>query len=185
MDPLFAMTVAVFLGVLTGGAGVHKLAEPGRFRQTLAGYGLLPSSLTPVAARIIPAVELAVALMLFMMLLMPSVGGFGAVLAAGLFAFYGLVIAVNLLRGRRDIDCGCSWGRSGSTGEGRIHWGLVARNAVLVALALAVVLMDPVRAATWLDRINAVAGGLAFGIIWIAFDILLANHHSIRFGRAS
>jgi len=185
MDPLFAMTVAVFLAVLTGGAGVHKLSAPGRFRQALSAYGLLPPSLTHMVARIIPSVELIVALMLFMMLFMPSVGGVGAVLAAALFAFYGLAIAINLLRGRRDFDCGCSWGRSGGAGQGQIHWGLVVRNAVLVALALALVFGEAARAVTWLDRVNAVAAGLAFGVIWIAFDILLANHRSIRFGRAS
>jgi len=185
MDPLFAMTVAVFLGALTGGAGVHKLAAPDQFRQVLSAYGLLPPSLTPIAAWIIPFVDLTVALMLFMMLLVPSVGGAGAVLAAALFAFYGLAIAINLLRGRRDFDCGCSWGGAGNAGQGQIHWGLVIRNAVLVALALALVFGEASRLATWLDRVNAVAAGLAFGVIWIAFDILLANHRSIRLGRAS
>lgn len=184
MDPLFAMTVAVFLAVLTGGAGVHKLSAPARFREALSAYGLLPSSLTHIAARIIPVVELAIALLLFMMLLVPSVGGSGAVLAAALFAFYGLALAINLLRGRRDFDCGCSWGGAGATGQGRIHWGLVVRNAVLVALALALVFGGEARTVTWLDRVNAMAAGLAFGVIWIAFDILLANHRSIRFGRS-
>ena len=39
-------------------------------------------------------------------------------------------IAVNVARGRTDIDCGCG----GVEGRQRLSWSLVARNLVLVAL---------------------------------------------------
>jgi hypothetical protein len=48
-------------------------------------------------------------------------------LALALFALYGAAITINLLRGRQHIDCGCG-------GDGTpISWGLVLRNAVLLA----------------------------------------------------
>src|SRR3990170_4114641 len=53
-----------------------------------------------------------------------------------LLAAYALAIAINLLRGRTRIDCGClGFGR-----HDRIAWTMVARNLVLIALALALLL---------------------------------------------
>ncbi|MGO4844024.1 MauE/DoxX family redox-associated membrane protein, partial [Rhizobiaceae sp. 2RAB30] len=43
---------------------------------------------------------------------------------------YGTAIAVNLLRGRTRIDCGC-----GGAGQG-LSWFLVGRNTALLGLAL-------------------------------------------------
>jgi hypothetical protein len=76
----------------------------------------------------------------------------GAFLVAGLLASFEFALILNLMRGRRNLDCGCYGGRSL-----RIGWGHVVQNAGLLAIALLigfVVVSDspdgPGRRLTWL-----------------------------------
>ena len=104
-------------------AAVHKLRRRGEFLSALAGYQLLPE----VGLRfwwLLPVLELlAVFELLFS-------AGASRWLALLLFLLYGAAILINLLRGRRDIDCGCG------SDDTPIGWGLVLRNLVLAGLAL-------------------------------------------------
>jgi hypothetical protein len=48
-----------------------------------------------------------------------------------LLAVFAVAMAVNLVRGRTQIDCGCSLGYGGGPSLG---WGLIARNLAIAAL---------------------------------------------------
>lgn len=106
--------------VILGLAALHKLRFSGEFIGALAGYRLLPPAALGIWW-IVPLLEmLAVVEILFSQ-------GQSRWLALALFALYGAAITINLLRGRQHIDCGCG-------GDGTpISWGLVLRNAVLLA----------------------------------------------------
>jgi len=54
-----------------------------------------------------------------------------ALFAAGLFFLFGSAVAVNLLRGRRELPCGC-FGKKGTP----ISWHLVARDILLAVASL-------------------------------------------------
>lgn len=118
------------LGLLLLGAGALKLAE-GRARrlQLVSGYGLLPRPAAVLTAALLPWVEIATGAALWLGTPRES-----AALATALFAVFGGAVAVNLLRGRTDIDCGCF----GSRGAHGLSWWIVVRNAGLAVAAGAV-----------------------------------------------
>src|SRR5207249_705697 len=129
MDPVVDLTLRTALALLFFVAAGHKLRDPGRFRATVAEYRLVPDRFAPPAAALLVAVEAAAA----GALLVPGVRAAGLLAAAALLVVYGAAIAINLARGRWDIDCGCA----GPAVRRPIGGWLVARNAVLAAAALA------------------------------------------------
>ena len=76
-------------------------------------------------------------------------------------------MAVNLLRGRHDIDCGCG----GATHP--LSWGLVARNGVLAAAAVLASRPTLERSMDWIDALTLVLGVLAFYALYLMADELL------------
>jgi hypothetical protein len=113
-------------------AGVSKLASRDEFVEVVRDYDLLPDSLAGPVGRWLPVVEVIIALGLFSGVLAPMVTS----VAVLLFVVFGVAVAVNLLRGRRDISCGCF----GPQQKYRLTWLLVARNVVFAALAALIAL---------------------------------------------
>jgi hypothetical protein len=105
-------------------AGVGKVLGASRFTAIVASLRVLPSSLNGPMSRTIPVAEVVAGVMLL-------IGGnsMAAVCAILLLASFGAAIAVNIVRGRTDLDCGCF----GGTG-GLLHWGQVWRNAGLIVI---------------------------------------------------
>jgi hypothetical protein len=162
-DPAAAGIVVGALALILFGAAWHKLSEPSAFLSSLAGYRLLPEATLDVAARAIPVIEIALGLGL----LIPATRIFALIGAALLLLAYGAAIGVNLVRGRSYIDCGCG---------GAAHplsWGLVVRNSVLAAAALAVSGPTVERTLGWLDAFTLIAGVLAFYVAYLMVDELL------------
>ncbi len=171
-DSGFVLSIRWVLAVVFLVAFFHKITAPASFVMTLKAYRLLPDGLSLIVAYGLIAAELVVACAL----LVNSV--FGSISAAGLLAIYALAILVNLLRDRRDIDCGCSGPYVRQTLSG---W-LIARNIGLIAVALLTILPagEP-RALGALDWFTSLAGAATFGLIYFA-----ANHISsvnTRYGR--
>lgn len=116
-------SVSAFLALMFLRAALHKAADLTRFEGSLADYALLPDWSLRTVRLLIPGLELACAAAL-------AWGGaraVGAQAAAALLLGYGAAMAVNLARGRSEIDCGC-----GGPPE-RLSWALVARNLGLAA----------------------------------------------------
>ncbi len=121
-DPLLVWIAVACLATLFAHAAVTKFADTLLVEQHLAAYGVPGALLTP-ASRLLPAAELAAAL-----LLLTPWRAAGAVLAALLLAVYAAAMAWQRLHGRA-LDCGCG-------GEPLpVSWALVARNLALAALA--------------------------------------------------
>lgn len=124
--PVVTGSLAAFVALILLRAVLHKAADPARFSSILADYDLVPEwALLPLGLAI-PSFEVSCALAL-------AWGGsrlVGGYAAGLLLVSYGAAIAVNLLRGRREIDCGC-----GGTAEA-LSWSLVVRNAILASMLL-------------------------------------------------
>lgn len=127
-SPALVWTAALLIAGIFLPSAVSKLRAMDEFEGVLADYRLLPETLVRPVARVLPALELAAGLLV----LLPPTRPSGGALAAGLLLLFALAMAVNVARGRTEIDCGCFLGRQ----KERIGWPLVARNLVLVALAL-------------------------------------------------
>jgi hypothetical protein len=165
LDPALLAALRCALALLWLGSARHKLRDPARFRAALAGYRLVPAAAVPAAAAGAVALELALALAL----LAPVAGAAAALASAALLALYALAIAVNLLRGRRGIDCGCG------AHPQALGPHLLARNAVLIALALAAALPAGSRALTAIDAVSIAGGAGALAALCAAIDAVLAN----------
>ena len=120
-DPVLVGAGVVLFAMLLATAAWHKWSDRHEFARALAAYRLLPDgALMPVTIGL-ALLETA----LVPMLTWPVTRGVAFALAAVLMLVYAAAMAINLLRGRRDIDCGCG----GETQ--RLSWALPARNGVL------------------------------------------------------
>jgi uncharacterized membrane protein len=167
VDPVIAMTLCGALALLLLWAGGHKLRAFGAFRVTLGDYRLLPAALTLPAAVLLVTVEIALGLAL----LAPALRTLAAAGAASLLALYTGAIAANLLRGRRDIDCGCA----GPASRQSLHEWLLLRNGVLVVLALLAGLPVTPRPLIWLDGVTVAGGVAVLAALYASIDRLAAN----------
>ena len=172
LDPVLAVILRGALGLLFASSALHKLRDPGAFGAALEAYRLLPAALTRVAAFALVAAESATALAL----LAPIAPGPGAGLAVALLAIYALAIGVNLARGRRDIDCGCA----GPAQRQPIGAGLLVRNAVYAAAALALLVPATARPLVWLDALTAVAAVATLAALHVAVQRLMAVAPGLR-----
>lgn len=160
IDPVISVSLRCLLAALFATAAWHKASDLPRFRSTLLAYRLLPTSFGRATAGLIPGVELAVAVGL----LLPAYRG-AAYTGAALLTTYTAAIAVNLLRGRRDIDCGC-FGPAATT---RLGGGLLIRNGILIASALVVVIPLHERALVWVDVLTVGFVVTVTILLWVSF----------------
>lgn len=180
IDPLFIRLAALGLGALLLGAAWHKARQGPRFEAILADYQVLPVAVVGIMARLVPALEALLGLAWLAGWALPLV----ATLTAVLFVVYGLAIAINLVRGRSDIDCGCGLG--GRTGEGgTLSWLLVARNGLLAAVAVVAWLPPAQRELEAVDRLTMLGALLTTALLYGAVSQLMTNGAAIRVWRRS
>lgn len=130
----------------------------------IANYRLLPRWMVWPAAALLPPVEMGVAILLLSAQLLPWAEA-GAVALLLLFA---AAMAINLARGRADIDCGCGQSFLKQT----LSWSLVARNAALAAMLLpSFAVPGP---STMPAILTGVATGLAFFLLYLLFNTISA-----------
>jgi uncharacterized membrane protein len=168
-DPVLSAALAGCFALILFAAAWHKFAEPLMFQAAVEAYRLLPGALAPVFARLLPVAEV----LLGIALLLPATRGIALALFALLMAVYAMAMAINLLRGRSQIDCGCG---------AEVHflsWALVARNAVLALLALVAAGPSVTRELQWLDAVTLIGGALALYAAYLLFDELLRQHGRI------
>jgi len=164
VDPVVLATLRAGLALLFAAAALHKFRDLAGFGVVLAEYRVLPGSLLHAGVWLVPAFEACVALALL------APGPLGPAAAAGLLGSYGAAIALNLARGRRELDCGCL-----GPGQGQpISGALVARNALLAAGALACVLPVAPRALVWLDFATIAAASACLALLWLGAHRALA-----------
>ena len=167
LDPILIYACALALAAILATAATHKLRAPRWFAAQLEAYALLPTALIKPAARALPLIEGAVALSL----LLPFTRGGAAVAAGALMAVYAAAIAVNLWRGRRDIDCGCA-----GPGESQpLRPVLLLRNAALLGLAVLATLPPLARELGAFDGFVAIAAAAVLLLLYAAADGLLTN----------
>ena len=172
IDPVLVLSIRVGLAALLLAAAWHKLRDFPGFSKAVAAYRLVPPSCTGLAAALLVGVESALSLFLLLHF-RPAIG-----LAATLLFFtYALAIAINLRRGRADIDCGCVGPAGAQTG---LSWTLVLRNACLAALALLPALPVADRALSWLDVAVVAATVVCAGLIYLAADLSIRHGERAR-----
>ena len=174
LDPLVLKLVSISFGLLFLLAAVHKLTALATFRASLLGYQLLPGVLVSPASIVVPAFE-ALLGAAWLLAVSPVLTAFAS---AALLTAYTVAIAINVLRGRIHIDCGC--GMTSSAGrDQQLSWGLVVRNLLLIIAVLSATLPASDRTIGILDYVTLVAGLLAIVLLYGAANQLLSNGAAI------
>ena len=164
IDPLITTLIGICFALLFGMAGLHKLRNQQETQQAIDDYEVLPRNLVTPARWVIPLVEIAIAIGL----LVPAASKIAAISGAGVLTLYALAMAVNLYRGRRDLECGCSFG----TAQQSVSELLVARNILLAALI-------SVAALPASDRLFGALDGFTLGVSMLAASILYATANTL------
>jgi hypothetical protein len=103
--------------------------------------------------------------------LLPASAAAACLAGALLLALYGAAIGINLVRGRRAIDCGCG----GPGGSRPLRADLVARNGGVALLLCVAALAPGPRTLVWIDAAT-VAGAIAMlALLYAAIDVAAAN----------
>lgn len=177
LDPTAELGIRVAAGLFFLWAGVAKVRNRTRFRAALADYRLLPRFAVAPAALAVPVAELGVAATLPF----AALGPWPAIAGAGLLLLFAAAMAINLLRDRRDIACGCSFGAK----DGGLHWSYVARNAAAAAV-LALSGIETVSASLTETAMGVIAGAALFALLTAADAVwALFARYPLAFGKAT
>ena len=167
MDPGIGCVIAGAGVLLFARAALAKYRRLAEFAAVLDNYQLFPARLNGTLAIGVPAVETAIALLL----IPPSTRQWAAVAGALLLLAYAGAIAVNLRRGRRDLDCGCA----GPAERRPIAAWMVWRNVAIAAALLAAGLPWTTRPLGWIDAITIPGALVVLTVLYAALDQLLGK----------
>ncbi|MGF6823919.1 putative membrane protein YphA (DoxX/SURF4 family) [Microbacterium sp. ZKA21] len=172
--------VSALLGGMLLLAGIPKLRDRRGMLQAVQGYRLLPAPLERLAAAVLPLAEVLLGAFLVAGVPAPVVPA----CAAALFLMFFAALALNLLRGRRELDCGCFAFRSESHTP-RISWFHAIRALLLAATAAGLALV-PGGYGIAVTPLPEQALGLALAaLVFTAVLGALAVHAVINPGRRS
>jgi Methylamine utilisation protein MauE len=167
LDPDLGALLILGMALLLVTAFWQKQRHLPDFQAVLEAYQLVPRALVPLIARVLPAGELGLALAL----LWPPMRSVAALTVAALMLTYASAIAINLRRGRLDLDCGCA----GASDRRPIAGWMVVRNLLLAAGIATASLPWSSRALEPVDALT-VAGGLVIAVlVYLASDQLLGQ----------
>jgi hypothetical protein len=137
----------------------HRKILPG----VIANYRLLPRVAVAPAAALLPVLEMIAGVLLLTAQAVP----WAQLLAFTLLALFAAAMAINILRGRAHIDCGCGQSFLKQT----LSWTLVGRNAALAVLLLPSLAADAMPMSVTL---SGVAAGVAFFLLYLVLNTISA-----------
>ncbi|MBS0419196.1 MAG: methylamine utilization protein MauE [Proteobacteria bacterium] len=165
IDPAVACLIAACVGLLFLVAAIHKLRDLRRFREVFAAYRLAPPAAGRALAPVVPALELAVAVgLLFDNLRTPALWT-----GIALLLLYVAGIAINLARGRRDLDCGCA----GPYDRRPIAAWMIWRNLGIAIVLAAALLPWSGRPMVLTDAVTIGFGTACCALVYLCLDRLL------------
>jgi uncharacterized membrane protein len=172
IDPVVGWMAAIAAAAIFAASGALKFYDLETFRGAVTNYRLIPEWLATPFAWVAPVLESAAALGL---LLSPIRAPAALMLIALLGVFTG-AIAINLMRGRTDIDCGCF----SPALRQRLSWWLLLRNgALFILLAIALTRLAP-RPMDFLDLATAAMAAATVVVLYTAANYLIANAPGLR-----
>jgi len=169
--PEAIIAVRTLIALIFLSAAVGKMRNWQIFRGVVANYRLLPPVLVGPVTYVLPPAEAAIGAALPTGLLTPWLPA----AAAGLLGVFAVAMGINLLRGRRYIDCGCFQG----TLKQPLSWILVTRNGLLASLLLAAGAAPSGQPGGW-TAANGLLAGVALFIVLQSLNTLWAIVPAVR-----
>jgi len=174
IDPVILLVLRLALALIFATALAHKLKAPREFAAIVAEYRLVPEAFVIAAAA--AGALLLLEILVVLALVLPALGRFGAWGAAATLTLYAGAMTINLARGRRAIDCGCS----GPGQRQQLSEWLVLRNAMLVVLAVLAAQPATGRALSGWDLSTIAFGVAALLLLYSAANHLIANQPKLK-----
>ena len=171
-DPALNLVAALVLSYVFVLAGLHKCRAPAEFAATLENYKILPGGLARQGVYLVPVAEI----MTGAALLVPATARLAAFSAGGLLCIYIAAIGINLLRGRRNIDCGCG----GPAQKQTISEWMIVRNGLLLGLAFIAASHTLPRPLLWLDWLTIIPAAAMGCLFYNIINQLLVNKDLLR-----
>jgi hypothetical protein len=159
-----AITGRICLALIFLLAAAQKMRHWRLLPGVVANYRLVPGWAVGAVAALLPPFEMLLAITLLLAPLQP----WSSLAGIATLALFAGAMAINVMRGRTHIDCGC--GREFLAQN--LGWSLVARNLVLAALLLpSLVTLGP---ATLSEVGTGAAAGLGFFLLYLLFNLFSA-----------
>jgi uncharacterized membrane protein YphA (DoxX/SURF4 family) len=127
-DPYVVAFARTLISLILIAGGISKLADISGFAELLKKYNLLPSFLTSLTAILLPVIEIITGVFLLTNLLI----SWASLSALLLFVIFTLAMTINIIRGNRQIPCGCF----GTASNVPLSWWHVGRNILFVFLSV-------------------------------------------------
>ena len=172
IDPAISLTIALSVALLFAAAASHKVRGWQEFQAVLRNYDLVPGRMVPGFAALLIALESGVALLL----LFSATRGVGAVMSCALLTLYAVAMAINLARGRVNLDCGC-------VGFGRrqpIRPWMVVRNLAIGAVVLVAKGPTTARTLEALDIVSISGAVISVALLYVAHGLLESVPRTVR-----
>jgi uncharacterized membrane protein YphA (DoxX/SURF4 family) len=167
IDPAIADLADMALAAIFAASGAMKLADLDLFESALANYRLVPRMIEKPIAILMPILECACAAAV----LLPVTRRAGALGILALLAIFTGAIAINLARGRVNIDCGCF----GPALRQELSAWMLLRNAALAGLTVAALMPAAARSIVWLDWVTIALGATAMVVLYLSANYAMAN----------
>jgi hypothetical protein len=161
---LLVAQLAAFQAVLLLASGLHKLLRHARARAVVHEFAGVPRSLAPFAVAAAVAAEMLAA----GLLCTAAHRAAGGVLAGLIWSAYLALILRSISHGRRDVDCGCTFGAEGRP----LGTYPVVRNMGLAVMAAVVALGSASAAAAVIG--SQILAALALLALYCALDQVMA-----------
>ena len=172
IDPTIDWTISAALALIFTASAAMKFIDLNEFRGAVENYRIVPEQLSGLIALAVPLAEIVGAIGL----LLPAAHRDAAILLSMLLVVFSASIAINLLRGRRNIDCGCF----GPMLRQQLSWWLPARNLGLIALLAIAILPAHPRSLTPLDLATIVFAATTLALLYSAANYIAANVPHLR-----
>lgn len=164
-----AVQVAAFLAALALVSAGHKFARPARARAAIEALTGVAAGTAAIGLVILAVAEAGAGVAL----LTPEWRAAGAALAAAIWAGYFVALARAIAAGRRDLDCGCSFGES----HARLGPYHLLRTGGLAFVAAAIAAAPGAATAarhTFAVSLSTIGGALALLGLYFALDQLMS-----------
>ena len=174
IDPLFIYLSSAFIALYFLLSGIHKFMNLDRFCATLNDYELLPDRLAKPVARLLALLELVIGgVFVLLSVQVFAVGSMSwpSYAAAWLLLLYAVAMAINIYRGRTNIDCGCSF----QARKTPLSYGHLLRNMALACLSLVPLFPASERDLTHVDVMHILLGLVVVAMVYLSTEALLAN----------
>lgn len=169
---ILSNAILMLFSFMFSSAAYSKFTNRRYFLESLKEYRLLPEPVAGFAASVLVALEALAALLL----LTPFSNSLGLLLSGCLLATYGAAIGINLLRGRRYLDCGCH----GPAHRKPISSFMVLRNALLIIVLAALFSAGEIMVSSVSAWFVSVALACVVIVMFHGAQQLLENHEKMK-----